>query len=74
MSTPVFSSKECLRHSGWAGHQDVLSSHLSSANLKTQQVLGHISQLMQQRGFDSVTAAQKAHAVLYECLNSKQRC
>lgn len=29
-------------------HQDVLSSHLSAACLRTQQVLGYISQLMQQ--------------------------
>jgi hypothetical protein len=47
-------------------HQDIVSSHLSAASLTTQQVLGHISQLMQQRGFDSVTAGQKAHVLLYQ--------
>ncbi|MFZ0861561.1 MAG: hypothetical protein WCA27_25845 [Candidatus Sulfotelmatobacter sp.] len=52
-------------------HQDVLSSHLSAASLRTQQVLGHISQLMQQRGFDSVTAGDKAHALLYKMLQQQ---
>ncbi|MFZ0864364.1 MAG: DHA2 family efflux MFS transporter permease subunit [Candidatus Sulfotelmatobacter sp.] len=52
-------------------HQDVLSSHLSSASLTTQQVLGHLSQLIQQRGFDSVTAEQKAHALLYQMLQQQ---
>jgi MFS transporter, DHA2 family, multidrug resistance protein len=52
-------------------HQDVLSSHLSTASLTTQQVLAHISQLMQQRGFDSVTAGQKAHALLYRMLQQQ---
>ena len=52
-------------------HQDVLSSHLSAAGFRTQQVLGHISQLMQQRGFDSVTAGDKAHALLYKMLQQQ---
>ncbi len=52
-------------------HQDVLSSHLTTASLRTQQVLGHMSHLMQQRGFDSVTAGEKAHALLYKMLQQQ---
>jgi len=52
-------------------HQNVLSSHLSAASLRTQEVLGHIGQLMQQRGFDPTTAGEKAHALLYRMLQQQ---
>jgi DHA2 family multidrug resistance protein len=52
-------------------HQNVLSSHLSAASIRTQQALEHMSQLMQQRGFDSVTAGEKAHALLYKMLQQQ---
>ena len=34
-------------------------------------MLGHISQLMQQRGFDPTTAGEKAHALLYQMLQQQ---
>jgi len=52
-------------------HQNVLSSHLSAASIATQQALGHMDRFMQQRGFDSVTAGEKAHALLYKMLHQQ---
>jgi DHA2 family multidrug resistance protein len=52
-------------------HQNVLSSHLSAGSLTTRQVLGHISQMMQHEGLDSVTAGHKAHALLYQMLQQQ---
>jgi len=52
-------------------HQNVLSSHLSAASIGTQQALGHMSRFIQQRGFDSVTAGEKAHAMLYQMLQQQ---
>jgi len=52
-------------------HQNVLSSHLSAASIGTQQAFGHMSRFMQQRGFDSVTAGEKAHALLYKMLQQQ---
>jgi len=49
-------------------HQNVLSSHITAYDPMTKQLLGHITQLMQQRGFDAVTAGNKAHALLYQML------
>jgi DHA2 family multidrug resistance protein len=52
-------------------HQYVLSSHISASSLASQQVLAHITHSMQQRSFDSVTAGQKAHALLYQMLQQQ---
>jgi len=52
-------------------HQNVLASHLSAASIATQQALGHMSHFMQLRGFDSVTAGEKAHALLYKMLQQQ---
>lgn len=52
-------------------HQNVLSSHITASSLTNQSVLGHTVQFMQQRGFDSVTAGQKAHALLYQMLQQQ---
>lgn len=55
-------------------HQNILSSHISASSLASQQVLGHIAHFMQQRGFDSVTAGQKAMPCFTRCFNSKRPC
>jgi len=52
-------------------HQNVLSSHLSAGSLTTRQVLGHISQMMQHQGLDSVTAGHTAQALLYRMLQQQ---
>ncbi|MFY9912515.1 MAG: DHA2 family efflux MFS transporter permease subunit [Candidatus Sulfotelmatobacter sp.] len=52
-------------------HQDVLSSHITAGSLTSQQVVRHMTELVQQRGFDSVTAGQKAHALLYQMLQQQ---
>jgi len=52
-------------------HQDILACHITASSLTTQEMLRHITQFMQQRGFDTVTAGQKAHAVLYQMLQQQ---
>ncbi len=52
-------------------HQNVLSSHITASNLISRQALEHMRQLTQQRGFDSVAAGQKAHALLYQMLQQQ---
>ena len=52
-------------------HQDVLSAHITAGNLAGQQALRHMTELAQQRGFDPVTAGQKAHALLYQALQQQ---
>ncbi len=52
-------------------HQNVLSSHLTAASLKTQAALQHMSQFIHLRGTDPVTAGEKAHALLYKFLQQQ---
>ena len=52
-------------------HQNILSSHITASSLASQQVLAHVTHSMQQRSFDSVTAGQKAHALLYQMLQQQ---
>ncbi len=52
-------------------HQSTLSSHITASNPSSRQALAYLTQLMQQRGFDAVTATQKAHALLYQMLQQQ---
>jgi MFS transporter, DHA2 family, multidrug resistance protein len=52
-------------------HQNVLSSHVTGSSLTTRQLLAGITHLMQARGFDPVTAAHKAYALLYALLQQQ---
>jgi len=52
-------------------HQDVLSSHVAASSLTSQHDLARLTHLMEQRGFNPVTAGQKAYDVLYQMLQQQ---
>jgi len=52
-------------------HQNILSAHITAYSPGTQQALNQITELMRKQGFDSVTAGQKAYAMLYQMLQQQ---
>jgi MFS transporter, DHA2 family, multidrug resistance protein len=52
-------------------HQNVLSSHMSAANAAGQNMLAEMTRYIEQRGFDPVTSAHKAHGLMYQMLQQQ---